>query len=48
MINISYFTDTPRSASEALFDSGSKYRQLPCRTFVSVGTCPYRERCKIT
>ena len=37
----------PRSASEELFDTGSKFRQLPCRTFVSVGTCPYRERCKI-
>jgi hypothetical protein len=35
----------PRSASEAVFDSGTKYRQLPCRTFISVGTCPYRERC---
>jgi hypothetical protein len=23
-----------------------KFRQLPCRTFVSVGTCPYRDRCK--
>lgn len=23
----------------------SKYRQLPCKTFVSVGTCPYRDRC---
>jgi len=22
-----------------------KFRQLPCRTFLSVGTCPYRERC---
>eukprot|EP00401_Gymnodinium_catenatum_P078712 CAMPEP_0117483218 /NCGR_PEP_ID=MMETSP0784-20121206/13824_1 /TAXON_ID=39447 /ORGANISM="" /LENGTH=321 /DNA_ID=CAMNT_0005277743 /DNA_START=13 /DNA_END=978 /DNA_ORIENTATION=- len=35
----------PRSASEALFDSTTKFRQLPCRTFISVGTCPYRERC---
>jgi hypothetical protein len=35
----------PRSASEAVFDAGNKYRQLPCRTFISVGTCPYRERC---
>lgn len=35
----------PRSASEALFDNTSKFRQLPCRTFISVGTCPYRERC---
>ncbi|KAJ1406631.1 hypothetical protein B484DRAFT_436673 [Ochromonadaceae sp. CCMP2298] len=35
----------PRSASEALFDTSSKFRQLPCRTFISVGTCPYRERC---
>jgi hypothetical protein len=22
-----------------------KYRQLPCRTFISTGSCPYRERC---
>lgn len=36
----------PRSASEAMFDASSKIRQLPCRTFISVGTCPYRERCK--
>lgn len=36
----------PRSLSEACFDSSaSKFRQLPCRTFISVGTCPYRERC---
>jgi hypothetical protein len=26
----------------------SKYRQLPCKTFVSVGACPYRDRCKYT
>lgn len=36
----------PRSASEAAMENNSnKYRQLPCRTFISVGTCPYRERC---
>eukprot|EP01038_Epipyxis_sp_PR26KG_P008127 gene8127-11005_t len=35
----------PRSVSEACLDSSSKFRQLPCRTFVSVGSCPYRERC---
>ena len=23
----------------------NKYRQLPCKTFVCVGTCPYRDRC---
>lgn len=23
----------------------SKFRQLPCRTFISAGTCPYRDRC---
>jgi hypothetical protein len=22
-----------------------KFRQLPCKTFVSVGSCPYRDRC---
>ena len=26
-------------------NSGSKFRQLPCRTFLSIGNCPYRERC---
>jgi hypothetical protein len=36
----------PRSASEAIVDTSTKFRQLPCRTFISVGTCPYRERCK--
>ena len=39
----------PRSEMEALLflhgDSGNKFRQLPCRTFISVGSCPYRERC---
>lgn len=35
----------PRSASELIVDHGNKFRQLPCRTFISVGTCPYRERC---
>jgi len=35
----------PRSAGEIIYDSSPKYRQLPCRTFISVGTCPYRERC---
>lgn len=23
----------------------NNHRQLPCKTFISVGTCPYRERC---
>jgi hypothetical protein len=35
----------PRSAGELVYDSSPKFRQLPCRTFISVGTCPYRERC---
>ena len=26
-------------------DESSKYRQLPCKTFISVGACPYRDRC---
>jgi len=34
-----------RSAAEAQLDSSSKYRQLPCKTLISVGTCPYGERC---
>lgn len=25
--------------------NSSKYRLLPCRTFISTGTCPYHERC---
>ena len=25
--------------------SAQMYRQLPCRTFLSCGTCPYRDRC---
>ena len=24
---------------------GPKFRQLPCRTFDSVGSCPYKEKC---
>lgn len=27
-------------------DDSSKFRQLPCKTFISVGACPYRDRCK--
>jgi len=30
--------------AKRLNDAG-KFRQLPCRTFISVGTCPYRDRC---
>lgn len=26
-------------------DSSSKFRQLPCKTLIAVGTCPYGERC---
>jgi hypothetical protein len=36
----------PRSAAEAnRKPDESKFRQLPCRTFISVGTCPYKDRC---
>lgn len=35
----------PRSAFEAVHDESSKFRQLPCRTLISVGVCPYREKC---
>jgi len=28
-----------------LGDDDQKFRQLPCRTFVSMGVCPYGERC---
>jgi hypothetical protein len=36
----------PRSAFEAVHDETTKFRQLPCRTHISVGVCPYREKCK--
>ena len=39
-------TGFPRSAFEAVHDESSKFRQLPCRTLISVGVCPYREKCK--
>lgn len=43
---INFPTGAPRSAAEATRNpDDSKFRQLPCRTFISVGTCPYRERC---
>ena len=40
-------------AEQVLFDMTScgekpnagKYRQLPCRTFISTGHCPYKDRC---
>eukprot|EP01041_Mallomonas_annulata_P006201 gene6201-12567_t len=35
----------PRTDSDADNGDLSKYRQLPCRTFISSGTCPYRDRC---
>jgi len=35
----------PRSAFEAVHDESTKFRQLPCRTHISVGVCPYREKC---
>jgi hypothetical protein len=25
--------------------NASKYRQLPCRTFIAIGCCPYKDRC---
>ena len=40
-------TGFPRSAFEAVHDESSKFRQLPCRTLISVGVCPYREKCKL-
>ena len=39
-------TINARSAAELYMSPDEyKFRQLPCRTFISVGTCPYRERC---
>lgn len=34
-----------RSAAEENLNGCSKNRQLPCKTFIMNGTCPYRERC---
>lgn len=31
--------------SSATTTNQDKLRQLPCKTFISVGTCPYRDRC---
>jgi len=40
------FPGSPRSEAESCcIDDDSKFRQLPCRTFISCGFCPYRERC---
>jgi hypothetical protein len=39
----------PRSKAEADILHGtnntSRHRQLPCRTFISTGFCPYKEHC---
>ena len=39
----------PRSKAEADILNGgnksSKHRQLPCRTYISTGFCPYKDRC---
>lgn len=39
----------PRSKAEADILTGgnqsSRHRQLPCRTYVSTGCCPYKDRC---
>ena len=39
----------PRSKAEADILNGtnntSRHRQLPCRTFISTGFCPYKEHC---
>jgi hypothetical protein len=46
LTNTLFITGFPRSAFEAVHDESMKYRQLPCRTHISVGVCPYREKCK--
>ena len=43
---------SPRSAhselsSETSTSEGTKYRQLPCKVFLSCGSCPYRDRCQV-
>ena len=47
--NVSAEEIIPRSRAEADILSGlnqsSRHRQLPCRTFISTGTCPYKDRC---
>lgn len=39
----------PRSKAEADILGGgnqtSRHRQLPCRTYISTGFCPYKDRC---
>jgi len=42
----SFAAENYRSAAEARLDSSSKFRQLPCKTLVSTGSCPYGERCE--
>lgn len=40
----------PRSAREVLEFATDlkceKYKELPCRTFISIGSCPYKSRCE--
>ena len=35
----------PQQQQQVQISDENKYRQLPCKTFVCVGTCPYRDRC---
>ncbi len=32
-------------AESGINNGGSKFRQLPCRTFIATGYCPYKDRC---
>lgn len=34
-----------KATSNSNNGSGNKCRQLPCRTFISTGSCPYGDRC---
>eukprot|EP01038_Epipyxis_sp_PR26KG_P016679 gene16679-22812_t len=43
--NFSNSTGNSVSSGDKYHENTNKFRQLPCRAFISMGTCPYRERC---
>eukprot|EP00602_Paraphysomonas_sp_CaronLab_P009589 CAMPEP_0185019194 /NCGR_PEP_ID=MMETSP1103-20130426/1820_1 /TAXON_ID=36769 /ORGANISM="Paraphysomonas bandaiensis, Strain Caron Lab Isolate" /LENGTH=430 /DNA_ID=CAMNT_0027549381 /DNA_START=65 /DNA_END=1357 /DNA_ORIENTATION=- len=46
MESVEKYNNSHRSSAAVPFDDGcDKTRQLPCKTFISVGCCPYRDRC---
>jgi hypothetical protein len=42
-INTSDFSVSPQSELSSF--TNNKFRLLPCRTFISSGTCPYNDKC---